>query len=55
MGHVDLAEMNTLSDPQELTVRLMSIDSTSGREGDVISWLDGYLTERGWNTSRIPV
>ena len=33
----------------------MSIDSTSGREGDVIAWLDRYLTERGWRTRRIPV
>ncbi len=47
--------MNTPSDPQELTVRLMAIDSTSGREADVIAWLDRYLGERGWNTWRIPV
>jgi acetylornithine deacetylase len=47
--------MNTSSDPQELTVRLMSIDSTSGRETDVIAWLDRYLGERGWKTWRIPV
>lgn len=47
--------MNTPSDPQELTVRLMSIDSTSGRETDVINWLDQYLGERGWKTWRIPV
>jgi acetylornithine deacetylase len=33
----------------------MSIDSTSGREGDVIAWLDRYLSERGWRTQRIPV
>jgi acetylornithine deacetylase len=50
--------MNTASvtkDPCELTIALMSIDSTSGREGDVINWLDGHLTERGWRTWRIPV
>ena len=47
--------MNTSSDPQELTVRLMSIDSTSSRETDVVEWLDRYLGERGWNTWRIPV
>ena len=47
--------MNTPSDPQELTVHLMSIDSTSGREADVITWLDHYLGERGWKTWRIPV
>ena len=33
----------------------MSIESTSGQEGDVIAWLDGYLVERGWRTWRIPV
>ena len=43
------------SDPVELTVQLMSIDSTSGREGQVIQWLDRYLAERGWRTQRIPV
>ena len=47
--------MNTSSDPQELTVRLMSIDSTSGRETEVVEWLDRYLGERGWKTWRIPV
>lgn len=44
-----------LSDPVELTVQLMSIDSTSGRESDVIAWLDHYLAGRGWRTTRIPV
>jgi len=33
----------------------MSIDSTSGREGDVIAWLDECLTGMGWRTQRIPV
>ncbi|HEY9229868.1 MAG TPA: M20/M25/M40 family metallo-hydrolase [Gemmatimonadaceae bacterium] len=47
--------MNTATDPIELTVQLMSIDSTSGREGAVIEWLDRYLAERGWRTTRIPV
>jgi acetylornithine deacetylase len=47
--------MNKPSDPRELALRLMSIDSTSGREGDVIAWLDAYLAERGWKTWRIPV
>jgi len=45
----------TPSNPIELTTQLMSIDSTSGREGDVITWLDGYLANRGWRTTRIPV
>src|SRR5215211_7767288 len=47
--------MSTRSNPIELTTRLMSIESTSGREGDVITWLDGYLLDRGWRTQRIPV
>ena len=33
----------------------MSIDSTSGREGDVIAWLDARLASMGWRTRRIPV
>ena len=45
----------TPSDPIELAVQLMSIDSTSGREGDVIAWLDRYLAATGWRTQRIPV
>ena len=42
-------------DVVDLTVRLMEIDSTSGREGAAIDWLDRYLAERGWNVRRIPV
>jgi acetylornithine deacetylase len=33
----------------------MSIDSTSGSEGNAIAWLDRYLQEHGWRTWRIPV
>src|SRR6476660_6566046 len=51
---VDLAVMTTASDPIALTLSLMSIDSTSGREGEVIAWLDAYLAARGWRTQRIP-
>ena len=47
--------MSTASDPIQLTTQLMSIESTSGREGDVIAWLDRYLIEHGWRTTRIPV
>jgi acetylornithine deacetylase len=42
-------------DPVDLTVRLMSIDSTTGREADLIAWLDRWLSERGWRTRRVPV
>jgi acetylornithine deacetylase len=47
--------MTTQSDPIQLTTQLMSIDSTSGREGEVVAWLDRYLRERGWRTQRVPV
>jgi acetylornithine deacetylase len=42
-------------DPADLTVRLMEIDSTTGREGEVVAWLDELLSGRGWHTRRIPV
>ena len=47
--------MNPALDVVELTVRLMSIDSTSGSEGNVVAWLDEYLRGRQWRTQRIPV
>lgn len=47
--------MATSSELIELTTALMSIDSTSGSEGNVIAWLDRYLQERGWRTWRISV
>ena len=47
--------MTTACDPIQLTTQLMSIESTSGREGAVIAWLDQYLLDRGWRTRRIPV
>ncbi len=47
--------MSNYYDPADLTVQLMAIDSTSGREGEVIAWLDRWLAERGWTTRRIPV
>ena len=43
------------SDPVQLTLDLMRIDSTSGREGDVISFAESVLAARGWNVRRIPV
>lgn len=36
-------------------MQLMGIDSTSGREGEVIAVAEAMLAERGWLTSRIPV
>jgi acetylornithine deacetylase len=38
-----------------LTARLMEIDSTSGREGSVVDWLENYLSGADWRTTRIPV
>lgn len=46
---------NLLADPAALAEALMRIDSTSGREGDVIAWLDDALRRAGWRTIRIPV
>lgn len=42
-------------DPIELAFELMRIDSTSGREGDVIAWMHHWLEARGWRVRRIPV
>lgn len=42
-------------DPVDLAARLMEIDSTSGREGAVIDWMQGFLAGRDWNVQRIPV
>lgn len=50
-----MTETHPASDPVDLATRLMAIDSTSGHEGEVINWLDAFLIERGWKTTRIPV
>ena len=42
-------------DPVELAIHLMQVDSTTGREGEVIARTERYLADRGWTTSRIPV
>lgn len=49
------SRMSTAPDLVELTTALMSIDSTSGSETNVIAWLDRYLQDHGWRTWRIPV
>ena len=33
----------------------MSIDSTSGREGELAGWVDRILADRGWGVRRVPV
>ena len=34
---------------------LMSIDSTSGQEGELVGWVHTILADRGWNVRRVPV
>ncbi len=41
--------------PVTLTLQLMDIDSTSGKEGAVIGWVEGLLSQRRWRIRRIPV
>jgi acetylornithine deacetylase len=41
--------------PAEIAFDLMAVDSTSGREGDVIALAEAMLAPRGWKTQRIPV
>ncbi len=38
-----------------LAQRLMAIDSTSGREGELMTHVHALLEQRGWTTTRIPV
>lgn len=42
-------------DPVALAHTLMSIDSTSGREGELVGWVHRILADRGWRVRRIPV
>ena len=42
-------------DPVELAVELMRIDSTTGREGDLMRFVGQRLEPRGWRVHRIPV
>jgi len=42
-------------DVVEVALDLMRIDSTSGREGEVIAFVERLLGRRGWRTMRIPV
>ena len=47
--------MTDSSDVVELTARMMEIDSTSEREGQLVDWVDSYLTGAEWRVQRIPV
>jgi acetylornithine deacetylase len=42
-------------DPLAVATTLISVDSTSGHEGEVVAAVERLLTERGWTTLRIPV
>jgi acetylornithine deacetylase len=45
---------NLLADVGALAEALMRIDSTSGCEGDAITWLEKTLRDGGWQTTLIP-
>jgi acetylornithine deacetylase len=47
--------MPTPLDVVEVALDLMRIDSTSGREGEVIAFVERLLSGRGWRTTRIAV
>src|SRR5688572_16551876 len=47
--------VHTPLDPVDLTLALMRIESTSGREGEVIHFAQTTLESRGWTVHRIPV
>lgn len=47
--------MRTPLDVVDVAVGLMRIDSTSGREGEVMAFVERLLSGRGWRTARIPV
>ncbi|MDQ6887299.1 MAG: M20/M25/M40 family metallo-hydrolase [Gemmatimonadota bacterium] len=42
-------------DPVSLAVDLMRVDSTSGREGELMGWVRRLLESRGWSARLIPV
>jgi acetylornithine deacetylase len=44
-----------MRDVIDLAVQLMQIDSTSGREGAVVAFVEELLASRGWRVTRIPV
>ncbi|MDF2774954.1 MAG: peptidase [Geminicoccaceae bacterium] len=52
---IALSAMRAPLDVVQVAFDLMRIDSTSGREGDVIAFADRLLAGRGWHTVRIPV
>jgi acetylornithine deacetylase len=51
----DVAQTRAELDPAEVAAGWMAVDSTSGREGDLIAVVHTQLEARGWNVTRIPV
>ena len=50
-----LTPMRTPLDVVDVAFDLMRIDSTSGREGEVITFVERLLMNRGWRVQRIPI
>jgi acetylornithine deacetylase len=46
---------NLLTDAAALTEQLMRIDSTSGGEGEAMSWIEQTLRAAGWRVTLVPV
>jgi acetylornithine deacetylase len=44
-----------MEDVVQLTARMMEIDSTSGREGALVDWLENHLAGADWHVRRIAV
>ena len=42
-------------DPAALAADLVRLESTSGNEGEIVSYVDDVLSDRGWRVTRIPV
>ena len=47
--------MHAPPDPVTVALDLMRIDSTSGREGEIVAFTHRWLQERGWRVRRIAV
>ena len=47
--------MHSPLDVVDVALDLMRIESTSGAESEVVAFVDAFLAERGWRTTRVPV
>jgi len=50
-----LTPMRAPLDVVDVALDLMRIDSTSGREGEIVAFVERLLVDRGWRVQRIPV